>query len=108
MGTVRVYKMTNASGFAPNPFGGILTLACCKPQIRNVTKEGDVIIGIGSRTMENNYKKRPATFNNKIIYAMEVEKVIPWTEYYEFCKNKEELKCKYQASGNDKIDKRYI
>lgn len=104
MGTVRVYKMTNASGFAPNPFGGILTLACCKPQIRNVTKEGDVIIGIGSRTMENNYKKRPATFNNKIIYAMEVEKVIPWTEYYEFCKNKEELKCKYQASGNDKID----
>ena len=28
------YVMTSDSGFAPNPFYGACTLACCKPKIR--------------------------------------------------------------------------
>ena len=28
------YVMTSDSGFAPNPFHGACTLACCKPKIR--------------------------------------------------------------------------
>ena len=28
------YVMTDDTGFAPNPFYGICTLACCKPVIR--------------------------------------------------------------------------
>ena len=28
------YVITHDSGFAPNPFGGFLTLATCKPKIR--------------------------------------------------------------------------
>jgi hypothetical protein len=32
------YKMTHDSGFAPNPFYDILTLATCKPGIRKTKK----------------------------------------------------------------------
>ena len=35
------YKMTSDTGFAPNPFGRRLTLATCKPMIRQSTHEGD-------------------------------------------------------------------
>lgn len=32
------YRMTHDTGFAPNPFWGVLTLATCKPQIRKYLK----------------------------------------------------------------------
>ena len=35
------YKMTSDTGFAPNPFGRRVTLATCKPMIRQSTHEGD-------------------------------------------------------------------
>ena len=34
------YVITRDYGFAPNPFGGICTLATCKPGIRNHAKVG--------------------------------------------------------------------
>jgi len=39
--TMKVYSYIVAydSGFAPNPFHGICTLACCKPTIRRTAHE---------------------------------------------------------------------
>jgi len=42
------YKITRDYGFAPNPFFGYCTLACCKPHIRAKAVIGDWIIGTGS------------------------------------------------------------
>ena len=39
------YTVDTDSGFAPNPFGGICTLACCKPKIRQSANVQDWVIG---------------------------------------------------------------
>lgn len=46
MATVYVYAVSYDLGFAPNPFGGLCTLACCKPKIREKARMGDWIIGL--------------------------------------------------------------
>jgi len=45
---VSSYVVTHDYGFAPNPFGGILTLATCKPKIRRFAEPNNWIIGTGS------------------------------------------------------------
>src|SRR2546427_11595938 len=42
------YVITHDTGFAPNPFGGVLTLATCKPKIRRVAKPRGWVVGTGS------------------------------------------------------------
>ncbi len=91
---IRSYSMTHAGGFAPNPYGGILTLATCKPGIRRISQVGDWIIGMGSKSLDWNYqnalnkkdkgKKLPVDYTtvNRIIYLMKVKQVVPWKEYY--------------------------
>jgi hypothetical protein len=66
------YVITCDRGFAPNPFGGFLTLATCKPRIRRAAREDDLIIATGS--VSTQYKR-------KLIYAAVVSKVVPWEEY---------------------------
>lgn len=69
------YKLEHDYGLAPNPFWGIMTLAVCKSDIRknkNLAK-GDWIIGTGSVTMGN---------LNHLIYAMQVEDLISYDEYW--------------------------
>jgi hypothetical protein len=39
--SIFVYVVKHDGGFAPNPFHGFCTLACCKPKIRKGAKEGD-------------------------------------------------------------------
>ncbi|MDR0867804.1 MAG: hypothetical protein LBP75_04920 [Planctomycetota bacterium] len=41
MTKIRTYKMTHATGFAPNISGGVLTLAACKPGIREHAQIGE-------------------------------------------------------------------
>lgn len=45
------YKLTDDTGFAPNPFWDVLTLATCKPQIRMKKGVGDWIAGFTSATL---------------------------------------------------------
>lgn len=66
------YVITHDSGFAPNPFGGFLTLATCKPKIRSSAKVGDIVVGTGSAKTVG---------NGKLVYAGIVSKVIPIEEY---------------------------
>ena len=49
------YKLTNDSGFAPNPFGRVMTLATCKPKIRQSKIPGDWIAGFTSGHLNGDY-----------------------------------------------------
>jgi hypothetical protein len=68
---MRVYSyiVTHDSGFAPNPFHGVLTLACCKPMIRRTARVGDVVVGLSTRS-------------ERVIYAMRVAEKLSFNEYW--------------------------
>lgn len=42
------YVLREDTGFAPNPYHGFCTLACCKPLIRRRAEIGDWVIATGS------------------------------------------------------------
>ena len=66
------YVIPYDNGFAPNPFFGYCTLACCKPDIRRCAKDGNWVVGTGSlRTVGV----------NKMVYAMKVKEVLSFDEY---------------------------
>lgn len=65
------YIVTHDAGFAPNPFGRYCTLACCKPKIRKTAQKGDWIVGLS-----------PKADGNRIVYAMQVEKILTHDKYY--------------------------
>lgn len=67
--TVYSYIVTHDSGFAPNPFHGVLTLACCKPAIRTSAGVGDIIVGLSRRS-------------ERVVYAMGVAKAMTFAEYW--------------------------
>jgi len=72
------YIVTHDSGFAPNPFLGICSLACCKPKIREMVgrlwpNSKDIwIVGVSRKSR-----------GNKVIYIMRVDEVVNFTEYYQ-------------------------
>jgi hypothetical protein len=56
------YVVTHDTGFAPNPFFGHCTLACCKPRIRMTAEPGDWIVGLTRKSL-----------GSRIVYALCVE-----------------------------------
>ena len=70
---VWLYKITRDYGFAPNPFRGVCTLACCKWMIRRGAECGDWVIGTGSKTNKK---------LGKIIYGMIVDQTMTFDEYW--------------------------
>ncbi len=66
------YVVTHDYGFAPNPFGGVLTLATCKPKIRKNAKIGDWIMGTGSAG---------GISNGRLIFAGEVAEILTIEAY---------------------------
>ena len=99
--------MTHATGFAPNPFDRCLTLACCKPLMRNgnAVREGDWIIGVGTKALGSGDINNPdeAKYENRIIYVMKVQELVPWTEYYSTCQ-KRGLNSKLSKLGDKDCD----
>lgn len=71
------YKMTNDTGFAPNPFGGCLTLATCKPGIRRSKAVGDWVAGFTSGKLCGH----PAG-EEKLVYLMQVTRKLPIAAYF--------------------------
>lgn len=55
------YIVKSDSGFAPNSYGQLCTLACCKPRIRMSANIGDWVIGT-----------TPSPHPGKLVFAMEV------------------------------------
>lgn len=72
-GKLYSYVVKIDSGFAPNPFWGYCTLACCKPKIRALGGAGDWIIGTGASGNVG---------HNKLIYAMKVTEKLTFDAYY--------------------------
>ena len=69
------YIVRYDDGAAPNPFGGICSLAICKPRIRSVAEEGDWIAGVGSVNAQS------GNLSGRLVYVMRVEKVLTLAEY---------------------------
>ena len=67
MGTMKLYSyiVKHDTGFAPNPFHGYCTLACCKPDIRRTAQKGDWIVGLTTKAK-----------GNRIVYYMRVDDVV--------------------------------
>ncbi len=75
------YKMTHDTGFAPNPYHEVLTLATCKPVIRRCAKKGYWISGWASNVVQGKDKKYTDKAQ-KLIYLAEVSDVISFEEYW--------------------------
>lgn len=70
--TLYSYVLVHDTGFAPNPFFGYCTLACCKPDTRRKADPGDWIVGL-----------TPKAQGNRIVYFMQVGKCMTFAEYWE-------------------------
>ncbi|WP_127132492.1 hypothetical protein [Pseudoflavitalea rhizosphaerae] len=71
------YKMTHDTGFAPNPFHGVLSLATCKPLIRLKKHVGDYIAGFTSKEL---CQEKPG--QERLIFIMKVTEKIPYDIYW--------------------------
>jgi hypothetical protein len=69
------YTIRVDDGAAPNPFGGMCSLAICKPGIRRVAKRGDWVAGLGSKNA------RSGDLSRRLVYAMCVEDVLSLEAY---------------------------
>ncbi len=80
------YTIPVDDGAAPNPYGGICTLAICKPAIRRVAHKGDWVVGLGS-------KRAPSgDLSGRVVYAMKVSNVITFAEYDELAQRELPIK----------------
>jgi hypothetical protein len=80
------YIITHDSGFAPNPFWGYCTIACCKPRIRRGAGLGDWTVGLRGRSLfARAIGGRRAAPDEiyRIIFAMQVRHKMTFTEYFE-------------------------
>jgi hypothetical protein len=69
---IYIYKMSWDAGIAPAVSNGLLSLAICKPAIRNNAKPGDVIVGFAGAGMEM----------GRLLYFASVDKVLSGDAYY--------------------------
>ena len=82
------YRMTDDMMMSPNPLGGILTLATCKPTIRKSTQTvpGVWIAGWTARTVNNSpiaAEKATDYEKERLIYLAKVSEKLSYTEYWE-------------------------
>lgn len=77
------YKMTDDTGFAPNPYNGVLTLATCKPTIRRCAKVGCWISGWTAVSVQDkNGKRHDFRDKQRLIYLAKVTEVVPLKDYW--------------------------
>lgn len=72
------YKLTHDTGFAPNPFRGVCTLATCKPRIRELKRVGDWIGGFTSARLNGDAPGR-----ERLVYLMRVEEKVRFHDYHD-------------------------
>ena len=70
------YIVVSDNGYAPNPTGGVCTLAYCKPEVRCSANPGDYVAGLAGAE----YRKRAAA-DWPIVYAMRVTDVCSFGEF---------------------------
>lgn len=72
------YRLNHDLGFAPNPFFGWCTLACCMSKIREHAGLGDIIIGMAG----SDERKGLGRIHPQLIYWMQVEETLTFDEYW--------------------------
>ena len=77
------YTMTHDTGFAPNPYHGILTLATCKPLIRKYAKEGYWISGWTGNAVHDKQGGIDTKGAGRLIYLAQVSEVLSFQQYWE-------------------------
>lgn len=86
------YVITHDTGFAPNPFGQAMTLACCKPKIRQTAQIGDMIMATGSKSTIG---------QNKLVYLMEVTEKKTFAEYFHDPRFQDKIPANRDDSGDN-------
>jgi hypothetical protein len=71
---VWAYKIARDFGFAPNPYFGYCTLACCKPHIRKRAEIGDLVVGCGSAKLK---------LMGRSIFAMRITETLSFQQYWD-------------------------
>ena len=71
------YKMTHDSGFAPNPFWGVLTVATCKPGFRRSKRVGDWIAGFTST-----YLCKDRVGQERLVYLVKIDEKMSLADYF--------------------------
>ncbi|MCK9245964.1 MAG: hypothetical protein M0P11_03305 [Anaerolineaceae bacterium] len=95
------YKLTHDTGFAPNPFYGVLTLATCKPGIRLTKMVGDWLAGFSSSALHHNAKPYGVDIDpDALIYLARVSEVIPLNRYFEDRRFKAKIPPRIQAKDS--------
>ena len=96
MGQIYSYVLRYDDGVAPNPYGGVCTLAICKPVIRKKAQVGDWVIGTGSFELG---------LGDTLVYAMKITEVLSFKEYDILCRSKLHIKIP-QINSDDIIERR--
>ena len=79
------YRLTYDTGFAPNPFHGVLTLATCTPNHKRANlQKGDYIVGFESNSLRDERQKAGLCpqKDNLLIYVAEVSETLGLNEYF--------------------------
>jgi hypothetical protein len=83
---IYAYIVPVDDGAAPNPYGGVCTLAICKANLRKIAKQGDWIVGLDSKS--------------QLIYIMKVTTVMSMKEYDSYTKENLNIKIPNKTSKN--------
>jgi len=92
------YKLTNDTGFAPNPFFGRLTLATCKPGIRRTKGVGDWIAGFTSRQLCGD-----KVGQERLIFLMKVSEIMSIAEYFHAPRHKNKIPKQLAKDPKDRL-----
>lgn len=68
------YVIEHDLGFAPNPFHGVCTLACCKPRIRKKAEIGDYVLGTGAAL---------PNLRGFLTFWMQVDEITTFDDYWQ-------------------------
>lgn len=71
-----LYKLIVDNGGAPCIQNGLLSLAICKPRIREHAKKNDWIFGFAGKALDATHS------NNRLIYVAQVSQIVRGDEYY--------------------------
>lgn len=77
------YTMTHDTGFAPNPYHNVLTLATCKPLIRKYAKVGYWIAGWTGNAVHNKQGEVDSRGAGRLIYLAQISEKLSFEEYWE-------------------------
>lgn len=95
MNNLYAYKMTWATGFAPNPEKGFLSLATCKPVIRRSAQVGDWLSGWTAKEVHLRGGAKLKFPEQKLVYLAKVAEKITMAEYWDRYPEKRPGSCEW-------------